>query len=253
MDTNQALVSIVVRVCNSSKTLQASIESLISQTHQNIEIIAIDDASKDSSFQLLKTLKKQDQRLKIFKNKKRYGLAVCFNRAVKRAKGEFITFMDPNDISHKKRIVKQVKYLLTHPKVVAVGTQCTFLDSNNKRIGKSAYPIENDSITPTLLRGLSLQFETVMINRTLLPKDLLKFNPHSYPFIFSDVFMRFFPYGELANLTHNLYYHRENALEAYGKLAKSKQVRSFIKLFLKSVAEYDYRPSIQSLFPRVAR
>src|SRR5207247_1805900 len=102
------------------------------------------DFSKDTSYKILKSFSKTDKRLRVLRNKKRYGLAVCYNRALRRTKGVYITFMDPRDLNKLDRIKKQAKYLLTHPKIAAVGTQCTFLNNHNKKIGTSVFPMQNE-------------------------------------------------------------------------------------------------------------
>ena len=67
----ESLVSIILPVNQAEKTLSACLESLLSQTHTNIEIIAIDDNSKDKSFKILKKYRQMDKRLIISRNVKK--------------------------------------------------------------------------------------------------------------------------------------------------------------------------------------
>src|SRR3989344_4392867 len=98
--TNSPLVSIVLPVQNCESFLPACLESLLKQSYENIEIIAIDDKSRDNSLKILKYYKKQDNRIKVFSNVKKYGFPVCFNRAFKKANGQFIAFMGAQDINY---------------------------------------------------------------------------------------------------------------------------------------------------------
>ena len=91
MEDKKPLVSIILPVFNSEKFLHFCLKSLIRQSYKNIEIIAIDDNSKDNSFKILKSFRKQDKRLHVSKNIKKYGFPVCLNRALKKAKGQFRT------------------------------------------------------------------------------------------------------------------------------------------------------------------
>lgn len=243
--TNQ-LVSIVLPVCNAGMYLPKALDSLIKQTYNAIEIIAIDDNSKDDSFAILKRYKRTDSRIRAYKNKKRYGLAVCYNRAIRRAKGQFIAFMDPFDISALHRIQRQRGFLLRNPKIAGVGTQVTKIDDRDRKLAKSTLPKEHGKIQQSLLPGAGgMQYETVMINRHLLPKDVLTFKNTTYPFLFTDVFLRLFQYGQFANLAQYLYYKRNegNIL----KVKATQRVSSFLKLVVRSVAEYDHRPRLRSL------
>jgi glycosyltransferase involved in cell wall biosynthesis len=242
----EPLVSIVLPVHNAAGYITKCMESLLAQTYANIEIIVIDDFSKDASASLIHTLRKKDKRIRYFRNKKRYGLVVCYNRAVKRAKGSFIAFMNPHDISSPHRIKSQVQFLLNNPKLVAVGTQCIFVNKDNKRIGKSTFPHLHEMIYHTFLTGKALLFETMLINRTLLPKDLLYFTVASHPLLYADVFLKMLQYGEVANLPKFLYFHRKST-EMYQKTLPT------LKLLLKSFAEYEYRPSLRALFAPLVR
>jgi hypothetical protein len=92
-----------------------------------------------------------------------------------------------------------------------------------------------------------MQFETVLINRFLLPKDALKFTHTTYPFLYTEVFVKILQYGKFANISQALYYHRKYLSEAQVKLGGIKKRLELGKLWVKSVSEHDYRPSIKSL------
>ena len=163
MEKTKTLVSILLPVRNSSRFLPDCLKSLLKQSYKNIEIIAIDDHSKDNSFKILKSFAKKDKIIRVYRNIKRYGTAVTLNRLMKKAKASFIAFMDPCDIASIHRIKKQIGFVIRNPKTVVVGSQCVFIDKDSKVLGKSKFP----------LHGMSMQFETVLINKTLIPKDIL--------------------------------------------------------------------------------
>jgi glycosyltransferase involved in cell wall biosynthesis len=241
------LVSILLPVHNAAKTLSECILSLTRQSYKNIEIIAIDDFSKDDSYKILKKLKKRySKKLRVYRNVKRYGISITLNRAIRKAKGNFIAFMDTDDFSSPKRIKKQLEFLLNNPDVVAVGSQVNFINEKGKKIGRSQFPTENSLIYQNPLHGISMQFETVLINKTLLPKDVLKFHAGSNPFIYSDVLIRVAPYGKFANLNSVLHYHRNNPLTYLSDIRRN--IISVIKLWIKSRALYDYQTSLHSFF-----
>lgn len=240
------LISVILPVHNSADTLSECVSSLLSQTYKNIEIIAIDDFSSDNSYKILKKIKKTHKKLRLYKNVKRYGIGITLNRLVKKAKGDFIAFMDTDDISSPNRLKKQVNFLLNNPQVVAVGSQCTFIDERSKKIGRSDFPVENSLIYQNPLHGISMQFETVLINKKMLPKDVLRFHTGSNPFIYSDVLMKIAPYGKFANLKEFLHFHRNNP-KIYLSDVKRNLI-SLVKLWVKSKAFYEYNAPLRSFF-----
>ena len=247
----QPLISVLLPVHNAASTLSECVLSILTQSYKNIEIIAIDDFSKDKSYSILKNLKKKDKRLRVYKNVKRYGIAVSLNRLVKRAKGTYIALMDPTDISSPNRLKKQLNFLLNNNGVVAVGAQCTFIDDKGKKIGRSDFPTENSMIYDNPLHGISMQFETILINKTMLPKDVLRFHTGSNPFIYSDILIKIAPYGKFANLKEFLHFHRNNP-KIYLSDVK-RNIISLIKLWIKSKALYDYDAPIRSFFTPVIK
>lgn len=243
----QKLVSILLPIHNASKYLKTCLESVLGQSYGLVEVIAVDDGSTDTSLKILRSFARKDKRLKVFKNKKRYGLAVTLNRALKQVSGEFLAFMDADDTSAPDRIARQVAYLLENPKVAAVGTQCQFVNPHTYQITQSTFPLDHESIAKTIFAGITMQPETVMINRTMLPKDLLKFGGKSYRFlpkerriIYAEAFTKLLSYGEFHNLDALLYTHKNpETIES---------MLEHMKLWAKSITIPDYTPSIRSLF-----
>lgn len=247
MKIHESLVSVILPVLNAEAHLEECLKSLLQQNYRHIEIIAIDDRSKDNSYQILKRFKQADERIRVYRNKKRYGPSICYNRGIKKARGQFITFMNPYDKNSLSRFHQQVKFLLQNQKVVAVGTQVTHIDGKEKKLAITSFPEDHESIYQNFLRGLTMQFETVMINRFLLPKDILKFTSNTYPFLYTEVFVKILQYGQFANIASSLYYHRKYISEASMKINRIKKNFELGKLWVKSVSEHDYRPSFRQL------
>ena len=251
MNNPKPLISILLPVHNSEKYLSDCLKSLLSQTYKNIEIVAIDDKSSDKSYRILNQFKKTDKRVRVYRNVKRYGIAITLNRLLKKSKGSYLAFMDTNDISSPNRIKKQYKFLIQNPGIVAVGSQCTFINDHDKKIGKSDFPTYHYLIAQNPLHGISMQFETVLINKLILPKDVLKFNTNSHPFIYSDIFMKLLPFGKFANMEDFLHYHR-NDPKIYLSDVK-RNVISLTKLWLRSSSLYDFQPPLRTFFSSLIR
>jgi glycosyltransferase involved in cell wall biosynthesis len=245
-NTNKPLVSILLPVHNCERFLTDCIKSLIKQSYRQIEIIAIDDKSSDNSLKILRTFAKRHKKVRIYRNIKRYGIVMTLNRLLRKAKGDYIAFMSAKDISKPQRIKRQIEFLQENTEVVAVGAQCRFVNKKDKIIGKSEFPEKNHLIYASPLHGISMQFETVLVNTALIPKDLLHFQANSHHFIYSDILMKLLPYGKFANLSQYLHYHR-NDPKAYFEDLREHTI-SLVKLWIKSIANYDYPLSIKSFF-----
>lgn len=105
------MVSILMAAWNSEKTIRSAAESILNQTWGNLELIIVDDASDDATWDILLSLSKSDSRVKILKNKKNVGPYVSKNIALAYSKGSYITGQDSDDWSHPERIEKQTLYL----------------------------------------------------------------------------------------------------------------------------------------------
>ncbi len=252
MNQIEPLVSIILPVCNAARHLPACLESILKQKHEKIEVIAIDDFSKDDSVAILEQYSKLDNRIKVFTNVKRYGLAVTLNRALQRAQGDFVTFMNPHDVNSVWRIKKQIDFLENNPKVVAVGTQAVTIDEKGKQVDRTNLPAEHEHIYQSFLKGIAVQLETIMINRKRIPKDLLHFTHNKYPFVYVETFMKLFQYGKFANLIQHLYYHRGQPVGST-RITRKEKMSKFVQIAIKSVAVYDYRPSIRSFLTPAVR
>jgi|SRR6185369_14856274 len=247
------VISVILPVHNAARYLPQCLDSLKEQTYKKLQIIAIDDFSKDDSVAVLEKYQKRFKKIEIYQNKKSYGLAICYNRALRVARGQFIAFMNPHDANAISRLKRQISFLQKNPKMVAVGTQYTSIDANNKKLERSNLPEEHEVIYDNMIQAASFHPETVMINREKLPKDLLHFKHNKYPFVFTEVFLKFFNYGLVANITQSLYFHRDGVKRNPRQISKINQIASMMKLWIGAASQNENRPSFRSLFPQLVR
>ena len=120
IDVSHLLVTVIITMYNSSKTIEKCILSIINQTHKNIEIIVVDDCSKDNSIILIEQIMSKYNNIKLIKNKENFGTYYCKNIALKQMSlnTKYIAFQDSDDYSHYERIRKQIEILyLTNGKL----------------------------------------------------------------------------------------------------------------------------------------
>lgn len=89
---NFGLVSIITPSYNSSSFIAETIESILSQTYLNWELLITDDCSTDRSVEIIERYIQRDSRIKLFRLEKNCGAGVCRNRSISEAKGRFIAF-----------------------------------------------------------------------------------------------------------------------------------------------------------------
>lgn len=105
------MVSIVMPVYNSEQYLAAAIESIIQQTYSNWELLIIDDCSKDASCQLLRNFAERDSRIKPFFLKENHGAAKARNKGISLAQGQFIAFLDSDDLWFPQKLEIQITFM----------------------------------------------------------------------------------------------------------------------------------------------
>ncbi len=106
----QDLVSIIMPSYNTAKYICESIESVLSQTYKNWEIIIVDDCSTDDTDSIVAHYL-SDKRINYMKNEKNSGAAVSRNRALREAKGRWIAFLDSDDLWMPDKLEKQINFM----------------------------------------------------------------------------------------------------------------------------------------------
>ncbi|EJL89605.1 glycosyltransferase [Pantoea sp. GM01] len=109
--SSNILVSVVTATFNSERFIIDTYNSILNQTVTNWEWIVTDDCSSDSTMEILKDIQSKDKRVKVFTNEKNYGAAVSRNKCLANCKGEYIAFVDSDDIWYEKKLEKQLKFM----------------------------------------------------------------------------------------------------------------------------------------------
>lgn len=105
-------VSVITPLYNCSDFLEQTIQSVLSQTYKNWEMIMVDDCSKDNSLEIAQRYAAQDSRIKVIQLDKNSGAAVARNTAIEAAKGRFIAFLDSDDLWLPSKLEQQIDFML---------------------------------------------------------------------------------------------------------------------------------------------
>lgn len=130
---NKPFISIIMPVYNAEKYVAQAIDSVLKQTYKNWELWIIDDGSKDGSERIIQNKKCTDDRIRFVKNEQNMGVAKTRNRGVQLANGEWIAFLDSDDMWEEEKLEKQAVLLEKGKNVGIVYTGSAFVDENNKR------------------------------------------------------------------------------------------------------------------------
>ncbi len=131
-------VTVLMPVYNAAATLEAAVESLQNQTMKDFELVAVDDGSTDGSRSILRARQQTDPRLRpAFES--HIGLVAALNRGLELSRGHLIARMDADDLSHPRRLEKQVRHLEAHPDVSVVGSLVRCFPSDQVREGFRIY------------------------------------------------------------------------------------------------------------------
>ena len=161
MSKSENLVSIITPCYNAEKYIFETYKSLKAQTFSNWEWIVFDDKSTDNSFSVLKKINLKDPRVKVFQNDTNSGAAITRNNCLNKASGEFLAFLDCDDLWLPNKLETQIKFIERE--------KCDFVYANYEMIDEAGAHIKYMK-TP----------------RTVTKTDLLKYNP----FATSNVFIR---------------------------------------------------------------
>jgi len=132
------LVSVVIPLYNHAKFITETIESIVQQTYKNLELIIVDDGSKDNSFAVAERVcKKHQGRFQriIMLKQANCGAAVALNKCVSLAKGSYLAIQSSDDLSEERRIEAQVEHIQKR-KIDVSFTGGTIINSLGAKIGK---------------------------------------------------------------------------------------------------------------------
>ncbi|WP_217653122.1 glycosyltransferase family 2 protein [Fibrobacter sp. UWH9] len=107
----QGKVSVIMPAYNCERFIEATLQSLLLQTYKNWELLAVDDCSSDKTAEILERYACLDDRIKFIKNEKNLHAAMSRNKAIECAKGQYIAFLDSDDLWKSDKLEKQIAFM----------------------------------------------------------------------------------------------------------------------------------------------
>ena len=169
----EKLISIIINCFNGEKYLSKTLDSILKQKYQKYEVIFVDNCSTDKSSKIYKKIK--DKRFKYFKTPQKLKLYASRNFAIKRAKGDFVAFLDADDWWHKNFLISRKKFFLSNKKFGFSFSNCFHYYENVKKFKVfTNKKLPSGYILDDLLKDYFVKLSTIIFKRKLLKN--YKFN-----------------------------------------------------------------------------
>ena len=155
---SKSLVSVVICTYNGERYLEQTVESVLTQTHGNLEILIVDDGSTDGTPALVAALAANHPRIRPF-FRTNHGLPAARNFAFENAKGDWIAIIDQDDLCYPARLSRQLQVANENPGVGLVFCNTDFIDESDRVIGDhlSKFKLPEHFIAKGLAGNLLLQ------------------------------------------------------------------------------------------------
>lgn len=164
--TRPPRVSVQMPAYNSARYVGTAIESVLGQTFRDFELLVIDDGSTDDTASIVRSY--ADPRIRLTRNERNLGLGEVRSQAVGLARGEYIAFLDSDDVAARQRLDLQVTFLDRHPACGLVGGWARRLDAEGREVGIIRRPTSGKRIRARLLFNYCFKNTTVMARRRLV-------------------------------------------------------------------------------------
>ena len=196
------LISVIFPIYNASNYLDESLQSILSQTYKDFEVILINDGSTDDSLDKCKKYQKEDSRIKIINNKHQ-GLTKSLNDGIKYSTGKFIARQDADDISKVNRFEKQINWFSLSNNRVLCGTNGYVVSPNGKIRQNNVITFSHNKIISKLKYTNCFMHTSVMFLRLAAEK----FNFYNENLKYAqdyDLWWKLSTLGEVGNIPEKL-------------------------------------------------
>lgn len=162
---SQPLVSVIMPCYNMASYVSDSIKSVIAQTYPHWELLIVDDASTDETVNIIKSYAQADSRIKFAIKKQNSGISDTRNQCIQMAQGQFLAFLDADDIWHPEKLEKQLSFMLAKNIGFTYSTY-DWIDEDGRIMNKFINTIGNLDYK-TYLRNTIIGCSTVMVNKAI--------------------------------------------------------------------------------------
>jgi glycosyltransferase involved in cell wall biosynthesis len=186
-------------VFNAERYVEQTLGSILGQTFQDFEFIAIDDGSSDNSLKILKDYARRDCRVRLISRPNK-GIVTTLNEGLSLAGGKYVARIDADDTCDKRRLAIQVERMDANQELVALGSNSIVTDPDGRRLGTFPVPLTHEEIDAAHLKGRSSIHHPSVMMRTYALTRLGGYREGFCPAEDLDLWIRLAEVGRLANL-----------------------------------------------------
>lgn len=166
------LVSVIMSACNYEKYIREAIESILNQTFRDLELIIVEDCSKDNTKTIIQQYSAKDPRVKAFFHEKNMGISRTINDGLKHVNGKFVCFTDADDVWELRKLEKQLE-VLSKNEGKLVWSEAIIIDGNGRPTGRTVTQFLNShrksgDLFEDLLREQFVLFQSLIFDSKFL-------------------------------------------------------------------------------------
>lgn len=231
-------ISVVMAAYNSEKYIRDSIESILNQTYKDFEFLIVNDASTDSTEEIIKEYQSKDERIKLLQNVNGKGISGAANTGLDNAKGEYIARMDSDDVSLPERFHEEVAFMDANPDIGACGAWV-------RVVGLDGYVVWENPVDPDYIKSIMLFYGAISNPVAMLRRSVLEDNNFRYENTAAEdyeLYVRISRVAKLANIPKVLLNYRLHSSN-FGKVNRQIQNESANYIRLKQLTELGIEPT----------
>ena len=160
---NEPFVSVIIPAYNCEPFIEAAVRSVMEQTHRSWELLVIDDGSTDATCEIIRRLAEEDARIRFLRNPVNIGVAGTRNRGLDESRGEYVAFLDGDDVWHPDKLEKQLQAMRAEDADVSY-TSYAVVDRGGTPC-KRPYMVPDHTSFASMLKENVMGCSTVMLSR----------------------------------------------------------------------------------------
>jgi glycosyltransferase involved in cell wall biosynthesis len=235
-------VTVLLPVYQGRAHLAEAIDSILSQSFRDFELLVVDDGSSDGSAEVIAA--RRDPRIRCVRNERNLGLVASLNRGLELARGELVARMDADDVSLPQRLRRQVDFLDANPEIGACGAWTV---TAGRRAGAHVeYPTRPEELRCRLLFDPAMAHPTLCLRRAWLERHDLRYDaayPHAEDY---DLWRRAVAHFPLVNLGEVLLRYRVHDVSV-SRRHRAEQQDSVRRIHRELLAELGLSPTDHEL------
>jgi glycosyltransferase involved in cell wall biosynthesis len=231
-------VSVLIPAYNAERFLAEAVESVLAQSHEDLELLIADDGSKDRTLELARDFARRDARVRVLENRENLGTVRTRNRLLDEAdpKSAFFALLDADDVCLPERFAQQLDFLSAQPEHALVGGNLILIDEAGREIGRRDYPRSFEDIARVMTRRNPIAQPAAMLRRAAI--EAVGRYDARYPQCQDyDLWMRIARRFKIANLSEYVLRYRISSTQV-----KSRALKASLRYTLQIQREYMFEP-----------